>query len=216
MRQCDVNDVPDSLLEGGTTASLIALRLGRGQVNALDDAAKLASASARDIDRDAPLASALIKALPGLLGRYISTSEPAGHSRRCCGRGRRIGRPRVVKGDARDLCAALYPSLPRGRHGTCLGLRRGLSHRRGRFGSHGSAKRRRSFYVSRAATPKVPRGFWMIWLRSVPRAWPRARSGRRRCRVPHHEQRRGDGAPCLQSASEWKRGRLFRGGAARS
>ena len=50
VRKCDVNDVPESLLEGGTTASLIALRLGRGQVNALDDAAKLASASARDID----------------------------------------------------------------------------------------------------------------------------------------------------------------------
>ena len=61
MRKCDANDVPDSLLEGGTTASLIALRLSRGQTHALDDAAKLASASARDIDRDAPLASALSK-----------------------------------------------------------------------------------------------------------------------------------------------------------
>ena len=72
VRQCDVNDVPDSLLEGGTTASLIALRLSRGQVNALDDAAKLASASARDIDRDAPLASALIKALPASLDAISS------------------------------------------------------------------------------------------------------------------------------------------------
>ena len=66
-----LNDVPESLLEGGTTASLIALRLSRGQ-HALDDAAKLASASARDIDRDAPLASALIKALPASLDAISS------------------------------------------------------------------------------------------------------------------------------------------------
>ena len=72
VRKCDANDVPDSLLEGGTTASLIALRLSRGQVNALDDAAKLASASARDIARDAPLASALIKALPASLDAISS------------------------------------------------------------------------------------------------------------------------------------------------
>ena len=72
VRQCDVNDVPDSLLVGVTTASLIALRLSRGQTHALDDAAKLASASARDIDRDAPLASALIKALPASLDAISS------------------------------------------------------------------------------------------------------------------------------------------------
>ena len=171
MRQCDVNDVPDSLLEGGTTASLIALRLS--------EARPTRSTTPRSWPQLLPeilietrrwlLLSSKRSPPPWTLYHHIRASRTSWSMRRT-----RTPHwsPTRRQGGARGLCKALYPSFSRGRHGTCLGLRRGLSHRRGRFRGNGGLRGAGALFMCRARRRQNAAGFWMIWRRSARRAWP--------------------------------------------